>query len=84
MLLMKTKNFSQNISEIIEKYETSQGINISMAYEDGGVQNPCPRLHRAAENKRKGTELIVRDKNSFVTFLPMSNPLASGGLFREL
>jgi len=35
MLLMKTKNLSQNISEIIEKYETSQGVNVSTLKERG-------------------------------------------------
>ena len=53
---MKSENISQKVTEIIAKYETMTGFNISTAYEDGGAENPFPRLGRAALNQLNGEQ----------------------------
>jgi len=53
---MKKEAISRVIRNIIEKYNQSEEFLRSTAYGDGGLDNPFPRLDRAAMNQVDGED----------------------------
>lgn len=53
---MKKEEIAKKINQIIVQYQSSSEFIPSVAYSDGGTENPSARLNRAAINQIEGEE----------------------------